>query len=116
MSIPTASFYLSTFLLSALLIIIANCHFLSTVRFACERWLATNEDDHKIERELTSFEVIKTTSGEYKHCIFIWGIPNTFVLVIPYEITVFTGDKPDAGTDANVFLTLYGEHEDSGKD
>lgn len=40
---------------------------------------------------------------------------NIFFLVIPYEITVITGDKLGAGTDANVFLTIYGENEDSGK-
>ncbi len=31
-------------------------------------------------------------------------------------VHVFTGDKSGAGTDANVFLTIYGEHEDSGKE
>ncbi len=35
-------------------------------------------------------------------------IVNIFVLVIPYEITVFTGDKLGAGTDANVFIQMYG--------
>jgi len=29
-------------------------------------------------------------------------------LVIPYEITVFTGDKFGAGTDAKVFIQMYG--------
>jgi hypothetical protein len=29
-------------------------------------------------------------------------------------VHVFTGDKSGAGTDANVFLTIYGESEDSG--
>jgi PLAT/LH2 domain len=28
---------------------------------------------------------------------------------------VFTGDKPDAGTDANVFVNIIGEHGESGK-
>ncbi len=32
-----------------------------------------------------------------------------------YQIEVFTGDKMGAGTDANVFLTLYGEYGDSGE-
>jgi len=31
-------------------------------------------------------------------------------------VHVFTGDKSGAGTDANVFLTIYGEHEDSGRE
>ena len=32
-----------------------------------------------------------------------------------YEITVETGDVSGAGTDANVYITLYGEKEDSGE-
>ncbi len=28
---------------------------------------------------------------------------------IPYEITVWTGDKKGGGTDANVFIQMYGE-------
>ncbi len=34
---------------------------------------------------------------------------------VTYMVHVFTGDKSGAGTDANVFLTIYGESEDSGK-
>ena len=29
-------------------------------------------------------------------------------------VHVFTGNKSGAGTDANVFLTIYGKYEDSG--
>lgn len=29
---------------------------------------------------------------------------------IPYEVTVWTGDIKGAGTDANVFLQIYGEN------
>lgn len=32
-----------------------------------------------------------------------------------YEVTVKTGDVRGAGTDANVYLILYGEKDDSGK-
>jgi hypothetical protein len=35
---------------------------------------------------------------------------------VTYMVHVFTGDKSGAGTDANVFLTIYGEHEDSGRE
>ncbi|CAF5132885.1 unnamed protein product, partial [Rotaria sp. Silwood1] len=34
---------------------------------------------------------------------------------ITYLIHVFTGDKSGAGTDANVFITIYGQYEDSGE-
>ena len=35
-------------------------------------------------------------------------------LVIRYRLTVVTGDYWNAGTNANVFVTLYGEHGDTG--
>jgi hypothetical protein len=34
---------------------------------------------------------------------------------VTYVAHVFTGDKSGAGTDANVFLTIYGEKGDSGE-
>lgn len=36
------------------------------------------------------------------------------VLVIKYQVTVVTGDVWNAGTDASVFATLYGERGDTG--
>ena len=30
-------------------------------------------------------------------------------------VKVYTGDKSGAGTDANVFLTIYGENSDTGE-
>ena len=32
-----------------------------------------------------------------------------------YKVTVFTGDKRGAGTDANVFCTLFGEFGESSE-
>ena len=32
-----------------------------------------------------------------------------------YEVHVATGDVKGAGTDANVFITLYGENSDTGQ-
>ena len=32
-----------------------------------------------------------------------------------YRVLVFTGDVFNAGTDSNVFLTIYGENGDSGE-
>ncbi|CAB4019689.1 lipoxygenase homology domain-containing 1-like, partial [Paramuricea clavata] len=59
--------------------------------FPCHRWLAEDEDDGKIERELYSSQ------------------KNNIEQKIPYEVVVHTGDVRGAGTDANVILTLYGE-------
>lgn len=33
---------------------------------------------------------------------------------MPYEVKVFTGNKSGAGTDANIYLTIYGINGDSG--
>ena len=38
-----------------------------------------------------------------------------FPSATPYTIRVFTGDVRGAGTNANVFLTLYGDRGDSGE-
>eukprot|EP00795_Rhopilema_esculentum_P007526 gene7526-13307_t len=35
--------------------------------------------------------------------------------VVDYEITVMTGESPSAGTDANVFVVIYGDAGDTGK-
>ncbi|XP_078666046.1 lipoxygenase homology domain-containing protein 1-like isoform X1 [Branchiostoma floridae x Branchiostoma belcheri] len=58
--------------------------------FSCHRWLASDEGDEKTEVELFPTEVIK---GDVR---------------IPYEVDIYTGDIRGAGTDANVFLQIYG--------
>ena len=30
------------------------------------------------------------------------------ILVVPYEITLYTGDVKDAGTDAHIFVKVFG--------
>lgn len=37
------------------------------------------------------------------------------VTVIKYKVTVHTGKKLGAGTDANVFLNIFGEQGDTGE-
>lgn len=39
----------------------------------------------------------------------------SFWTEVPYEVKVYTGDKSGAGTDANVFMILYGTNGDSGE-
>ena len=41
----------------------------------------------------------------YTHLIIYF---HTLYLVIPYEITVFTGDVKDAGVDNDVTMTIFG--------
>lgn len=35
-------------------------------------------------------------------------------VVIPYQVSVHTADKRGAGTDANVFINMFGERGDTG--
>jgi hypothetical protein len=38
-----------------------------------------------------------------------------FFKEIPYIVKVYTGDVSGAGTDSNVFVTVYGTNADSGE-
>ncbi|KAL4225451.1 Lipoxygenase y domain-containing protein 1 [Mactra antiquata] len=58
--------------------------------FACHRWLAKDEADGQLEVEM---------EPSYK---------EDMEKTIPYEVTIWTGDVSSAGTDANVFLQMYG--------
>ncbi|XP_056146384.1 lipoxygenase homology domain-containing protein 1 [Lampris incognitus] len=86
-----------------------------TIIFACERWLATSEDDGETVRELVPCEIIteklmrdgslKVTTIEVEDALEIHT----------YTVSVMTGDVYGAGTDANVFLTIYGDLGDTGE-
>ena len=67
-------------------------------RFFCGRWLSKIEDDKQIIRELPA-------EGP--------GIPKPLPSV-KYIVDIFTGNKPKAGTDENVFINIYGEWGDTG--
>ena len=66
--------------------------------FRCNRWLAKDEDDHQIVRELPA-------DGP--------SIKKPLPLV-KYQVDVQTGDKSGAGTDANVFINIFGDYGDTG--
>ncbi|CAG5116252.1 unnamed protein product, partial [Candidula unifasciata] len=68
-----------------------------TLVFPCRRWLSRNKDDHEICRELP---------------VNRKGQPQ--LPVIKYEVTVTTGDLWNGGTNASVYLTIYGDRGDSG--
>lgn len=67
--------------------------------FVCNRWLAHDEDDGEIVRELPA-------EGEH--------IRKPLPLV-NYKVEVHTGTKAGAGTDADVFINLFGEWGDTGE-
>ena len=67
--------------------------------FNCGRWLDKGEDDGQIVRDL-----VPVPDGN-----------SISTAVVKYRVTVHTGDKRGAGTDANVFMILHGEKGDTGK-
>ncbi|KAL6458734.1 hypothetical protein MHYP_G00322060 [Metynnis hypsauchen] len=86
-----------------------------TTVFPCERWLAKSEDDSETVRELVPSDIItekllrdgtlKTTETEVDDAL------ETHT----YKVSVRTGDMYGAGTDASVFLTIYGDLGDTGE-
>ncbi|KAM9858421.1 lipoxygenase homology domain-containing protein 1 [Aulostomus maculatus] len=86
-----------------------------TTIFPCERWLAKSEDDGETVRELVPSDIItekllrdgtlKRTETEVEDAL------ETHT----YQVSVRTGDMYRAGTDANVFLTIYGDLGDTGE-
>ncbi|XP_054895001.1 lipoxygenase homology domain-containing protein 1 [Poeciliopsis prolifica] len=86
-----------------------------TTIFPCECWLAKSEDDGETVRELVASDIItqkllrdgtlKTTEMEVEDALETHG----------YKVSVRTGDMYGAGTDANVFLTIYGDLGDTGE-
>uniref|UniRef100_H3DGZ8 Lipoxygenase homology PLAT domains 1 n=1 Tax=Tetraodon nigroviridis TaxID=99883 RepID=H3DGZ8_TETNG len=86
-----------------------------TTIFPCERWLAKSEDDGETVRELVPSDIItekllrdgklKQTETEVEDALEIHM----------YKVSVRTGDMFGAGTDASVFLTVYGDLGDTGE-
>uniref|UniRef100_A0A673G4B6 PLAT domain-containing protein n=1 Tax=Sinocyclocheilus rhinocerous TaxID=307959 RepID=A0A673G4B6_9TELE len=86
-----------------------------TTIFPCERWLAKSEDDGETVREVVSSEIITEKllrDGTLKHNeVEVEDALETHT----YKVSVRTGDMHGAGTDANVFLTIYGDLGDTGE-
>jgi hypothetical protein len=67
--------------------------------FICNRWLSKDEDDKQIVRELPAeSEFIRKP-----------------LKVVKYIVEVHTGDKRNAGTDADVFINIFGDLGDTGE-
>ena len=67
--------------------------------FNCSRWLDKGEDDGQIVRDLAPVSDGTATGTK----------------VAKYKISVRTGDKRGAGTDANVFIVLHGGTGSTGR-
>ena len=66
--------------------------------FLCNRWLSKKEEDKQIVRELPA-------QGP--------GIKQP-LRVMKYMVDVYTGKQMSAGTDANVFINIFGDVGDTG--
>ncbi|CAN9504554.1 unnamed protein product [Ophioblennius macclurei] len=86
-----------------------------TIIFPCERWLAKSEDDGETVRELVPSDIITeklSRDGSLKVTeVEVDDALETHM----YSVSVTTGDMYGAGTDANVFLTIYGDLGDTGE-
>jgi hypothetical protein len=75
--------------------------------FPCYRWLDSGSGDRQIMRDM-----ICRTRGN-QHLVPARGIGKSSHLT-QYKVTVFTGMLNNAGTDANVTVSLFGEYGRSG--
>ncbi|XP_070566658.1 lipoxygenase homology domain-containing protein 1-like isoform X2 [Ptychodera flava] len=85
-----------------------------TFTFPCGRWLARKEDDGAIVRELVPTHIIEETTrkdGSVKKK----EVKQDVLEKRNYKVFVYTGDVSGAGTDANVFINIYGELGDTGE-
>ncbi|KAK3092113.1 hypothetical protein FSP39_025311 [Pinctada imbricata] len=67
------------------------------LQFVCHRWLARDEDDGEICRELPAVRKYEPSLS-----------------LVRYSVYVTTGSLWNAGTDANVYMTMYGDKGDTG--
>uniref|UniRef100_A0A3B4AYF1 PLAT domain-containing protein n=1 Tax=Periophthalmus magnuspinnatus TaxID=409849 RepID=A0A3B4AYF1_9GOBI len=86
----------------------------TTYFFPCNRWLAVDEDDGQIARELVPVDEAfmwkdddDEEGGGAKLGLEQKSMSTTYTLKIK------TGEKKHAGTDANVFAILFGENDDT---
>ncbi|XP_053277048.1 lipoxygenase homology domain-containing protein 1 [Pleuronectes platessa] len=86
----------------------------TTYYFPCNRWLAVDEDDGQIARELVPVdEAFMRQDDDEEGTAATLGLEQKSMSTT-YTIKVKTGDKKYAGTDANVYAILFGENDDTG--
>nr|XP_035963458.1 lipoxygenase homology domain-containing protein 1-like [Halichoerus grypus] len=92
-----------------------------TYYFPCQRWLAVEEDDGQLSRELLPVDesYVLPNQDEEGGGGGDSNPLNNLALEqkdksTTFSVTVKTGDKKNAGTDANVFITLFGTQDNTG--
>uniref|UniRef100_A0A8C1KV82 Lipoxygenase homology domains 1a n=1 Tax=Cyprinus carpio TaxID=7962 RepID=A0A8C1KV82_CYPCA len=86
-----------------------------TTIFPCEVWLARSEEDGETIRELVPSDIIVEKLSRDGTLKVIETEVDDALEIHTYTVTVTTGDVYGAGTDANVFITLYGDMGDAGE-
>ncbi|XP_055036930.2 lipoxygenase homology domain-containing protein 1 [Misgurnus anguillicaudatus] len=86
-----------------------------TAIFPCEGWLARSEEDGETIRELVPSDIIVEKLSRDGTLKVIETEVDDALEIHTYTVTVTTGDVCGAGTDANVFITLYGDMGDTGE-
>ncbi|XP_053159933.1 lipoxygenase homology domain-containing protein 1-like [Hemicordylus capensis] len=85
-----------------------------TCYFPCQRWLAVDEDDGQIARELVPVaEAFVKKDPNNSDSVSTLGLEQK-AQSTTFTVTVKTADKKRGGTDANVFIVLYGTKDDTG--
>lgn len=93
--------------------------------FTCRRWLARDEDDFEICRELPAVRKGEPIlPGCRSRVPGLWqnwtnAVRNVFTFVfwftvVRYSVHVTTGNLWGASTEANVYMTMYGDRGDTG--
>ncbi|CAO2594491.1 Lipoxygenase homology domain-containing protein 1, partial [Lemmus lemmus] len=92
-----------------------------TYYFPCQRWLAVEEDDGQLSRELLPVDESYVLPSEDEEGGGHGDNNPLDNLALEqkdksttFSVTIKTGDKKNAGTDANVFITLFGTQDDNG--
>ncbi|KAI7798290.1 putative lipoxygenase homology domain-containing protein 1-like [Triplophysa rosa] len=86
----------------------------TTYYFPCNRWLAVDEDDGQIARELVPVdEAFMRKDEDEEESGATLGLEQK-AMSTTYTLRIKTGDKKHAGTDSNIFAILYGENDDTG--
>ncbi|XP_062867638.1 lipoxygenase homology domain-containing protein 1-like [Trichomycterus rosablanca] len=86
-----------------------------TAIFPCNCWLARSEEDGETIRELVPSDIIIEKLSRDGTLKVIETEVDDALETHTYSVTVTTGDVYGAGTDANVFITIYGDMGDSGE-
>ncbi|XP_050949579.1 lipoxygenase homology domain-containing protein 1 isoform X3 [Labeo rohita] len=86
-----------------------------TAIFPCEVWLARSEEDGETIRELVPSDIIVEKLSRDGTLKVIETEVDDALEIHTYTVTVTTGEVYKAGTDANVFITLYGDMGDTGE-